>query len=164
MCKGFFGARHRQKLAKFWPKCLPFFERRGDNQILTNFKYLELNLSNRYFKLSNFQNNVAKRWAISQICKLLATVISKMKIVENFVINLQQICVPSMFRDEAGEGCVSYYSGACPLPPSYLFRCFLFGRAISVFSERPFKRLRPKKNVLVETFPPPIVMNENDDK
>ena len=29
--------------------------------------------------------------------------------------------------------------------PSLVFWCFLFGRAISVFSERPFKRLRPKK-------------------
>ena len=34
-----------------------------------------------------------------------------------------------------------------PLAPSLLlFRCFLFGRAISVFSERFFNRLRPKKN------------------
>ena len=30
-------------------------------------------------------------------------------------------------------------------PPFSLFRCFLFGRAISVFSERFFNRLRPKK-------------------
>ena len=28
--------------------------------------------------------------------------------------------------------------------------CFLLGRAISVFSERPFKRLRPKKNYKLE--------------
>ena len=68
----------------------------------------------------------------------------------NFCHKFATICVhvrgsESIFRDEAGKGCVSSSSDACPLPSFSLFRCFLFGRTISVFSERPFKRLRPKK-------------------
>ena len=41
-----------------------------------------------------------------------------------------------------GGGCESSRTLA---PSLFLFRCFLFGRAISVFSERFFNRLRPKK-------------------
>ena len=37
-------------------------------------------------------------------------------------------------------------------PPFSLFRCFLFGRTISVFSERFFNRLRPKKKRIPEFF------------
>ena len=45
-------------------------------------------------------------------------------------------------RKASTKGCES----SRPLAPSLLlFRCFLFGRALSVFSERFFNRLRPEK-------------------
>ena len=37
-------------------------------------------------------------------------------------------------------------------PPFALLRCFLFGRAISVFSARFFNRLRPKQNIGISRF------------
>ena len=50
------------------------------------------------------------------------------------------------FRDEAGEGCAFPCAAARSLPCFLpLFRCSLFGRASSVFSECFFKRLCPSK-------------------
>ena len=67
------------------------------------------------------------------------------------VLNLPQICTCEAseytFRAEAGEGCVFFAcAAACPLPCFSPFSSFpLFGRAISVFSERFFNHLHPKK-------------------
>ena len=45
-----------------------------------------------------------------------------------------------------GSSNVLFCSDACPLPCFVLFRFSLLGRAISVFSERLSKRLRPKSS------------------
>ena len=69
------------------------------------------------------------------------------KILEILVLFVPQ--TRELFRRELehvsrpdGGGCESSRTLA---PSLFLFRCFLFGRAISVFSERFFNRLRPEK-------------------
>jgi len=54
-----------------------------------------------------------------------------------------------------GGGCPSSCPDAAPSLPSFLFffRCFLFGWATSVFSERFFNRMRPKKKTHVFCCP-----------
>ena len=52
------------------------------------------------------------------------------------------------FSRRGGRGLRFFLFRRLPSPlriPLLVFRCFCFGRAISVFSERPFKRMCPKK-------------------
>ena len=51
----------------------------------------------------------------------------------------------SLFQSNLRSGGGGCESSRTLAPSLFLFRCFLFGRAISVFSERFFNRLRPKK-------------------